>query len=84
MTSKYDSYWQHHLDAILALFNQAQSTGMSSRLALADLDALGARGSWYGKLEIVAGEYVYDNGAHLAALGKALASRLPVLITSEF
>ncbi len=77
MTSKYDTYWQNHLDAILALFDQARAAGASSPLQLTDLDALGARGSWYGKLEFVAGQSVYNSGAHLAALGVMLTPRLP-------
>lgn len=69
MTSKYDTYWQDQLDAILPLFDQARAAGKSSPLPLTGLDALGARGSWYGKLEIVAGQSVYDSAAHLAAFG---------------
>jgi hypothetical protein len=56
MTSKYDIYWQDHLDAILALFGQARTAGTSASLPLTGLDALGERGSWYGKLEIVNGQ----------------------------
>lgn len=77
MTSKYDTYWQDRLDAILALFDQARTAGKSSPLPLTGLDALGERGSWYGKLEIVAGQSVYDSAAHLAALGAVLTPSLP-------
>ena len=77
MPSKYDTYWQNHLDAILALFGQARTAGTSAPLPLTGLDALGERGSWYGKLEIVAGQSVYDSGAHLAALGAVLTPSLP-------
>ena len=34
MTSKYDTYWQDHLDAILALFDQAHTAGTSAPLPL--------------------------------------------------
>ncbi|OQA46203.1 MAG: 5-methylcytosine-specific restriction enzyme B [Chloroflexi bacterium ADurb.Bin325] len=77
MTSKYDTYWQDRLGAILALFDQAQTAGKISPLSLIDLDALGERSSWYGKLEIVTGQSVYDSAAHLAALGAVLTPRLP-------
>jgi MoxR-like ATPase len=77
MTSKYDIYWHSHLDAILALFDQARTEGTSAPLPLADLDALGQRGSWYGKLEIVRGQNVYDSAAHMAALGAVLTPDLP-------
>ncbi len=77
MTSKYDTYWQTQLDAILALFNQARTAGTSSQMALTGLDALGKRDSWYGKLEIVGGQHVYGNAAHVQSLGEMLTARLP-------
>ena len=67
MTSKYETYWHNHLEAILVLFDQARTAGTSSPLVLTDLDTLGERGSWYGKLEIVSGKPVYHSGAHLGA-----------------
>lgn len=76
VTSKYDTYWQNHLDAILALFDQARAAASSS-LPLTGLDALGERGSWYGRLEIVSGRAVYHIAAHMQALGQALEARLP-------
>lgn len=39
MTSKYDTYWQDQLDAILLLFDQARAAGKSSPLPLTGLDA---------------------------------------------
>lgn len=76
MTSKYDTYWQDHLDAILVLFDQAHAAGTSAQLPLTGLDALGERGSWYGKLEIVNDRAVYHSAAHMQALGQALEGRL--------
>lgn len=77
MASKYDNFWQSRIDAILALFDEARTAGTSTPLALEGLDALGDRGSWYGKLEIVRGRVVYHSAAHMQAMGNALATRLP-------
>jgi hypothetical protein len=79
MASKYDSYWQDHLDAVLALFEQASTAGTSSPVSLVGIEALGERSSWQGKLEIVAGKPVYNNAAHLASLGETLTPRLSQL-----
>ncbi len=76
MTSKYDTYWQSKLDAILLEFERILSTGHSLPMSIGDLANLGKRESWHGKLEIVGGSAVYSSGAHLAALGIVLAPRL--------
>ena len=77
MASKYDEYWLERMEQILALFERARRDDHTASLDVSGLKDLGERDVWAGRLFFENGAVVVEDHAHLAALGKLLAPRLP-------
>jgi hypothetical protein len=77
MASKYDEYWLGRMDQVLALFENARQNEGTASIDVSGLTDLGQRDVWAGRLFFEDGAVVVGNHAHLSALGKLLAPRLP-------
>jgi hypothetical protein len=73
VTSKYDSYWAGHLEAIRAAVARA-ADGLPAMIELLGLSTLGERQSWYGMVEVRDRDVTRSSMAHATSLGKTMAA----------
>lgn len=72
MASKYDDYWRVRLDVLRDAVEQA-ARGERVEMDVADIPALGARTSWYGRAVVRGDQVIGSSMAHLTSLARLIA-----------
>ncbi len=72
MASKYDFYWKGKLSDLKELLRFAKQQGESSPLDVSDIQSYGARGSWYGMVEVSGDGVKLGHMAHAKSLGNVI------------
>ena len=70
MPSKYDEYWDTHIDEIVDLVIDARDNGLSDTYDCSELEDIGNRMSWYGFAVIRKGKVKSARRSHAISLSK--------------